>query len=122
MYPCFCISSEVVVALMVGDTWHHQMLVPTSVVRHVPLVGAIPLHHLLSALRMHDTQIRSHLQALEYTTYPKIKLGIFNVNIDVLYLPTSTSSETMTWFRDPFVDFLSRTKAWKVMMAWMRAP
>jgi hypothetical protein len=43
-------------------------------------------------------------------TYPKIKFGLFNVNIDVLYLPASTSPETMTWFQHPFVNFLSKDK------------
>jgi hypothetical protein len=37
----------------------------------------------------------------KYTTYQKIKLSIFNMNIKVLYLPASTSPESTTWFRCP---------------------
>jgi hypothetical protein len=62
MYPCFCLLGEVVDALVVEGTFHHQMPVPTSVVRLVPLVGAPPLHHLILVLRMCGAPIRSHLQ------------------------------------------------------------
>jgi hypothetical protein len=69
MYPCFCVFGKAMVALVVGGTLHHQTSVPASIVRLVPLVGAPPLHHLIPALRMPDTPIRSHLQQIKYTTY-----------------------------------------------------
>jgi hypothetical protein len=56
-----------------------------SVVRLVPLGRALPLHHLLLAIRMRGAPIRNHLQKYKYTTYKKIKLSIFNINIKVLY-------------------------------------
>jgi hypothetical protein len=77
---------------------HHQRLVPASSVRLIPLVGATPLHHLIPSLRMHDAPIRSHLQKIKYTTYQKIKLSMFNININVLYLPASIGPKSMTWF------------------------
>jgi hypothetical protein len=66
-------------------------------VRLVPLVGAPSLHHLIPALRMHDTPIRNHLKNI-YTTYQKIKLSIFNININVLHLSASTGPESTSWF------------------------
>jgi hypothetical protein len=56
-----------------------------SVVRLVPLGRALPLHHLFPAIRMRGAPIRNHLQKYKYTTYKKIKLSIFNININVLY-------------------------------------
>jgi hypothetical protein len=42
---------------------HHETTFPASVVRHVPLRQAPPIHHLLLALRMCDAPIRNHLQS-----------------------------------------------------------
>jgi hypothetical protein len=83
---------------MVGGTWHHQTPFSTSVVCLVPLVGAPPLHHLLQALRMRSAPIKNHLQKIKYMTYQKIKLSLFNININVLYLSLSTGPETTTYF------------------------
>lgn len=90
MYTCFYISGEVVAALMVGDTSEHQQSSATSVVRLFPFVGAPHLHYMLPAFRMRDAPIKNHLQKIKYTTYEKIKLNIFNIDINVLYLLTST--------------------------------
>jgi hypothetical protein len=88
VYPCFCVFGEAAATLVVGGTLHHQTPTPLSVVRLVPLVGAPPLHHLIPALRMCDAPIRNHLHEIKYTTYEKIKLSIFNISINVMYLPT----------------------------------
>jgi hypothetical protein len=77
---------------------HHQTPVPTSIVSLVPLVGAPPLHHLIPSLRMLDALIRNYLQEIKYMIYQKIKLNIFNININALYLPASTGPKSMTWF------------------------
>jgi hypothetical protein len=90
VYPCFCVFVEVEATLMVGETLHNKMSFSASVVHLVPLVGPPPLHHLIPTLRMRDTPIRNHLQKIKYTTYHKIKLSIFNININVLYLLAST--------------------------------
>jgi hypothetical protein len=50
MYPCFYIFGEDMVALVVGGILHHQMSVPASIVRLIPLVGAPTLHHLIQHL------------------------------------------------------------------------
>jgi hypothetical protein len=47
---------------------------------------------------MHDAPIMSHLQEIKYMTYHKIKLGIFTIDIDVMYLTTCTGPESTTWF------------------------
>jgi hypothetical protein len=62
----------------------------------LPLIGAPYLHHLILALRMHGAPIRNHLQEIKYTTYQKIKLSIFNININVLYLLVSTGHGSTT--------------------------
>jgi hypothetical protein len=98
MYPCFYVFGEVVDALVVVGTLHHQMSVLTSVVRLVPLVGSPPLHRLIPSPRMRDAPIRNYLLEIKYTTYHKIKLSIFNINISVLYLPASTGPRSTTWF------------------------
>jgi hypothetical protein len=98
VYPCFCVFGEVVAALVVGGILHHQTTVPASVVHLVPLVGAPSLQYLILALKMHDAPISNHLQDIKYTTYQNIKLSIFIVNINVLYLPANTGPESTTWF------------------------
>jgi hypothetical protein len=98
---CFCVFAKVVATLVVGGTLHHQTSFPANIVRLVPLGRAPPLHHLLPALRMRGTPIRNHLQKNKYMTYQKIKLSIFNMNIKVLYLPTSTGPKSTTWFGCP---------------------
>jgi hypothetical protein len=65
---------------------HHQTQFYASVVSLVPLGRAPPLHHLLPILKMCDAPIKNHLPKNKYTTYQKIKLSIFNININVLYL------------------------------------
>jgi hypothetical protein len=96
MYPCFCVFGEAASALVVGGTLHHQVPIPTGIAHLVPLIGAPPLHHLIPVLRICGAPIRSHLQEIKYMTYQNIKLSIFDININVLYLPTSTGPESTT--------------------------
>jgi hypothetical protein len=98
VYPGFCVFVEATATLVVGRTLHYQTSFLASVVFLVPLVRAPPLPHLLLVLRIHDAPIRNHLQKIKYMTYQKIKLSIFNININVLYLPASTAPESMKWF------------------------
>ena len=88
--------------LMAGYTWHHQTSISANIVCLVILIGAPPLHHLLQALRMCGTPIMNHLQDIKYMTYQKVKLSLFNVNINVLYLLASTGPELTLWFLRPF--------------------
>jgi hypothetical protein len=63
---------------------HHQTPIPTSVMHLVPLVRAPPLHHLITTLRMSDTQIMNHLQKKQVHDISEEKNSIFNININVL--------------------------------------
>jgi hypothetical protein len=70
---------EAAAALMVWYTWHLQTPVAGLAVLPIPVLAQPHVHNLFPAIWVRDAPAWNRLQAIKYTTYQKIKLGILNL-------------------------------------------
>jgi hypothetical protein len=78
-YICLGVFAKAAAALMVRYTWHLHTPVAGLFVRLLLVLVQPFVHYNCLAIRMGGAPAWNHLQAIKYTTYQKIKLGILNL-------------------------------------------